>query len=145
MPQEPVQNYANHRSVDKSLYIITYLLIGAALCSVVAVYFGAIFFLLATLLIVFAVLGIMFRMRAYAVTVQDRVIRLEMQLRLERLLTDDLAGKGKELTKSQLIGLRFASDEEMPDLVRKVLAEGITTADDIKKLVKNWQADFLRV
>ncbi len=145
MAEQTTQNYVNHKSVDKSLYVITVMLLVAALLSIVSVSFGPIFSLLATLLIVFAVLGIMFRMRMYSVRVQDRVIRLEMRLRLERVLPAELAGKIPTLTLPQLIGLRFASDAELPDLVRKALDEKLTKSDDIKKLVKDWQADHLRV
>ena len=146
MPEHATQNYANHKTFDKSLYVITAVLIVAALFSMIAVSLEMpALSLAATLLIVFAIVGIMFRMRAYAVRVQDRVIRLEMRLRLERVLPGDLVSKIPALTLSQLIGLRFASDAELPDLMQKVLDSNLTESDDIKKLVKDWQADHLRV
>jgi hypothetical protein len=83
--------------------------------------------------------------RQFALTVQDRVIRLEMRLRLERLLPADLRTRISELTLDQLIALRFASDEELPDLCRTVLNEKLTDRKTIKKMVKNWTADYLRV
>lgn len=142
----PVQNYANHRSIDKSLYVIALVLILAALLSLSGAYLDMpVLTVAATMLIVLSVVGIMFRMRAYAVRVQDRVIRLEMRLRLERVLPEELASRIPALKMSQLVGLRFASDAELPGLVQKVLDGNITNADDIKKLVKDWQADFLRV
>ncbi|GMV90416.1 MAG: hypothetical protein AMXMBFR82_01940 [Candidatus Hydrogenedentota bacterium] len=145
MPRQ-TQNYANHRSHDKSLYIITLVLIIAALLSISAAYLDLpMLSAAAAILIVIAVVGIMFRMRAYAVRVQDRVIRLEMRLRLERVLPDELVSRIPALKLSQLVGLRFASDAELPALVQKVLDGNITNADDIKKLVKDWQADHLRV
>jgi hypothetical protein len=146
MSQQPVQNYANHRSNDKSLYVITLVLIVAALLSIASIYMDMpVLSAAATVLIVLSAVGIMIRMRAYSVRVQDRVIRLEMRLRLERVLPEDLAAKIPALKLSQLIGLRFASDAELPGLVQKVLDGNITNADDIKKLVKDWQADYLRV
>jgi hypothetical protein len=84
-------------------------------------------------------------MRAYATRLQDRIIRLETRLRLERVLPADLAAHIGELELTHLIGLRFASDAELPELVQKVLANKSMRADDIKKQVKNWQADNLRV
>ncbi len=83
--------------------------------------------------------------RQFALTVQDRMIRLEMRLRLAKVLPADLAQRIGELTVSQLIGLRFAGDEEIPDLVRKVLTEGIGDRTAIKRMVRNWQGDYLRV
>jgi len=145
MQHERPQNYSNHRSFDLNLYVITLLLLAAALCSGAGIVYGAGLYAASTLLIVLACLGTLLRVRVYALRVQDRIIRLEMRLRLDRVLTGDLEGKGETLSLRQLIGLRYASDEEMPELVRNVLAHNITNADDIKKLVKNWQADHLRV
>ncbi len=82
--------------------------------------------------------------RVQAVTVQDRVIRLEMRLRLRQLLPPDLQVHIQSLTLAQLIGLRFASDDELAELVREIVAGKLQTAKDIKLRVKNWQADFLR-
>ena len=82
--------------------------------------------------------------RAMALTVQDRVIRLEMRLRLQDALPQDLRSRMHELTRRQLVALRFASDREMPDLVREVLAGNLPTSKAIKGRVKDWQADYLR-
>jgi len=82
--------------------------------------------------------------RVQAISVQDRVIRLEMRLRLQQLLPPDLQGRIRELTPRQLIAMRFASDEEMPELAREVLAGNLSTTKAIKMHVKNWQGDFLR-
>jgi hypothetical protein len=82
--------------------------------------------------------------RLFAVTVQDRVIRLEETLRMERLLPPDLKGRIGELTRGQFVALRFASDAELPALVRKVLDERIVDQKAIKALVKDWRPDHLR-
>jgi len=82
-------------------------------------------------------------MRQFPVTVQDRVIRLEETLRLQRL-APDLAKRAGEFSPGQLVALRFASDEEFPALARKVLEEKLMDRTEIKKLVKNWRADYLR-
>ncbi len=83
--------------------------------------------------------------RAFATTVQDRVIRLEETLRMERLLPADLKPRIGELTRRQFVALRFASDAELPALVRKVLDERIGEPKAIKALVKDWRPDHLRV
>ena len=82
--------------------------------------------------------------RTMALTVQNRVIRLEMRHRLKESLPSDLQNRIKELTPKQLIALRFASDDEMPTLVREVLAGNLTSQRAIKERVKNWQGDYLR-
>jgi len=88
-------------------------------------------------------LGIMFA-RMFALSVQDRVIRLEERLRCERLLPQDLHARILEFGPGQLISLRFASDAEFPALARKVLDEKMTDRKTIKQQIKNWRADYLR-
>ncbi len=83
--------------------------------------------------------------RGFALKAQDRVIRLEMRLRMRELLPEDLQGRIDEFTPTQMVGLRFAGDAELPDLARKVLDENITAATPIKKLVTDWQGDYYRV
>jgi hypothetical protein len=82
--------------------------------------------------------------RNSVVAVQDRVIRLEMRLRLARVLPADLCSRISEFTVGQLVSLRFAGDAELPALARKVLDEKLDDRKAIKKLIKNWQADYLR-
>jgi hypothetical protein len=79
-----------------------------------------------------------------ALTVQDRVIRLEMRLRLRELLSPDLRSRINDLTHRQLVAMRFASDEELPELAREVLEGKLATSNEIKQRVKSWQADWLR-
>jgi hypothetical protein len=95
-------------------------------------------------LVAFALFGIAIYARNFALSVQDRVIRLEMRLRLERLLSPDLHGRIPGLTVEQLVGLRFAGDDELPALVREVLEKNITARKEIKRRIRNWQADHQR-
>jgi Family of unknown function (DUF6526) len=76
--------------------------------------------------------------------VQNRLIRLEERLRLQRLLPADLQPRIAEFTVAQLVSLRFASDAELPALARKVLDEKLDDRRAIKQLVKNWKPDYLR-
>lgn len=76
---------------------------------------------------------------------QDRIIRLEERTRLERVLPADLRGRVGELTERQLIAIRFAPDEEVPDLTRRALNGELKTPGDIKRAIRNWRADHLRV
>lgn len=82
--------------------------------------------------------------RMMAMTVQDRVIRLEERLRYERVLPADLKPRIGEFTVAQLVSLRFASDAELPTLARKVLDEKMSERKAIKQMVKTWRPDFLR-
>jgi hypothetical protein len=83
-------------------------------------------------------------MRTFPLTVQDRLIRLEMRLRLDRVLPADLKARIPDLTVSHLVALRFASDAELPALVREVLEGKTTRPKDIKQKIRDWQADHLR-
>lgn len=76
---------------------------------------------------------------------QDRIIRLEERTRLERLLPADLRGRVDELTARQLIAIRFAPDDEVPDLTRRALNGELKTPGDIKRAIRNWRADHFRV
>jgi hypothetical protein len=82
--------------------------------------------------------------RNSTLAVQNRLIRLEMRLRLAGVLPADLRPRIPEFTLSQLISLRFAGDGELPALARKVLDEKLDDRKAIKRLVKDWQADYLR-
>jgi len=92
----------------------------------------------------FALLTLALFARIFALTVQDRVIRLEMRLRLAELLPPDLRSRISEFTIVQLVSMRFASDAELPALARKVLDEKLSERTAIKRLVKDWQGDYLR-
>jgi hypothetical protein len=80
-------------------------------------------------------------LRMYVIRLQDRIVRLEMQIRLTSL------GCGAELRRlslRQLVALRFASDRELPALVDRAITENLT-ADAIKRAVTDWQSDLIRV
>lgn len=82
--------------------------------------------------------------RFFPLAVQDRVIRLEMRLRLARLLPAELAARGEELKRGQFVALRFASDAELPGLVRRVLDGELKTGKEIKQAIVDWQPDHFR-
>ncbi|HEX2600954.1 MAG TPA: DUF6526 family protein [Gemmatimonadaceae bacterium] len=89
-------------------------------------------------------LGIFFS-RSMPLRAQDRVIRLEEQLRLDRILPPDLRARIDELTPEQFIGLRFAPDEEVSELTGRSLSGELKTRTDIKRAIQNWRADHFRV
>ena len=89
-----------------------------------------------------ALLPVWFDARRNAQKMQDRIIRLEMQVRLARLLPGrDLAA----LLFPQVVALRFASDRELPSLVERVLKGDLRKPDEIKRAITDWQADWMRV
>ena len=138
------QTYKNHAKVVPAYHYFTFAL--------VAVYLFYRLYLLATgpsvptamgFVLAVALLMIMFWARIFALRVQDRVIRLEMQLRLMNA-APDLSPRFGEFTIDQLCGMRFASDAELPGLARTVLADKVADRRVIKKMVREWQADNLR-
>ena len=84
------------------------------------------------------------KVRLYALRVQDRLIRLEETLRMQRLLPADLQARIHDLSPAQLVGLRFASDGELADRVREALDQHLG-GEDIKKRVQTWRPDTFRV
>jgi hypothetical protein len=82
--------------------------------------------------------------RAFALAVQDRLIRLEMRLRLEKLLPAEQFARFDQIAPGQLVALRFASDAELPGLVAEVLEGKLSRPADIKRRIQNWQADWMR-
>jgi len=97
-----------------------------------------------SLVVALALATLAFYARLFALKVQDRVIRLEMRLRMMQLLPQELRPRITEFNVDQLVALRFAGDAELPALCRKVLNEKLTDRKAIKKLVQNWQPDYLR-
>jgi hypothetical protein len=138
------QAFANHAKVVPAYHYVTF--------GLVAVYLFYRLYLVVTgfslanamgLVAAVALLMIMFWARLFALRVQDRVIRLEMQLRMFNL-APDLSPRFGEFTLGQLCALRFASDAELPALARTVLADKVSDRTAIKKMVRDWQPDHAR-
>ena len=134
------QNYANHRHRSPGW-------VASALFAVLAFVLIVLFALrapsviaLALLLLSLAVLGLVGLIRRYVTRLQDRIIRLEMRLRLAAL---GRAPDVERLDVRQLIALRFASDAELPALLERAVAERLTP-DQIKRAVTAWQPDTMR-
>lgn len=146
MAQTKPQSYANHaRIVPPFHFVALPLLLIYFLWSAYRAFTA-----MSTETVMGALLGLAVLMaalfgRLFALAAQDRVIRLEMRMRLAEILPDDLKSRIMELTTKQLIALRFASDEEMAELVRAVLNDSIADQKTIKQRIKNWQADHQRV
>jgi hypothetical protein len=83
--------------------------------------------------------------RFMPVRAQDRIIRLEERTRLERVLPIDLRARIGDLTERQLIAIRFAPDDEVPELTRRTLNGELKSPGDIKRAIRSWRADHFRV
>ena len=152
MSAQPEQYFEIHVRQPTDTFVVLGAFLLAVILAVVGIFTNDLGILTREVLIALAVVaagvgGILNTMmsRGYSTKLQDRIIRLEMRLRLREILPDELAADVMDFTLSQLIGLRFASDEELPELARKVLDENITKAGDIKKMVRDWQPDHHRV
>jgi len=146
MANEKPQNLKNHTRLVPlfHFFVLPVLLInvGGAIHHLVraGISYNSVFgILMALALLLFAFYG-----RVFALTVQDRVIRLEMRLRLAQILPAELRPRIAEFTPAQLISLRFAGDAELPALARKVLDDKMNNRKAIKQLIKDWQGDYLR-
>jgi hypothetical protein len=144
MPNKP-QSYASHAKFDPpfhffvlpvlliNIFVVGYLLfrhpgIGGAWLLLVSV-------------ALFVLAG---RLRSWATHLQDRVIRVEERIRLAAILPEPLRLRIAELSDSQIVGLRFASDAELPALFQRALDERLSRSD-IKKTITDWRPDYSRI
>lgn len=144
MPRQP-QTYANHARFNPLYHFVASPIVGLFLVYAIVTLVRAPS--AANAITAVWALGIaagVFSARLMALRVQDRIIRLEMRLRLREVLPAPLAARIPELSVRQLIALRFASDAELPALVERTLQGEFERPRDIKRAVRDWQADYLR-
>ena len=92
-----------------------------------------------------ALMLLTFFVRLNPLKAQDRIIRLEERLRYQQALSPALCQQTNSLTPGQIIALRFADDAELEELVGAVVAGELDKPVEIKRAIKNWRADTLRV
>ena len=144
MANEKPQNFENHTRKVLAFGIGQLVLIVNLVGMLVALRHGITYRSVINVLVGAALIVLFGFARNSTLAVQDRLIRLEMRLRLAGLLPADLKPRIPEFTLDQLISLRFAGDAELPGLARKVLDDKLNDRKAIKKRVKDWQADYLR-
>ena len=146
MASQNAQNLGNHARFypPYHLFVAPILLLNIGWTIYHLVKIGISFESVLGVLMALALFVLAFCARIFALTVQDRVIRLEMRLRLAEVLPADLRPRIPEFTIAQLVSLRFAGDAELPVLARKVLDNKMNDRKAIKQLVKEWQGDYLR-
>jgi hypothetical protein len=152
MAEKVPQTFANHTRFDPAFHFFAAPVLLLGLLLALVHFFAHItqgdfrdhFHAFLLIVLALALLTLALKSRAYSLKVQDRVIRLEERLRLAMLLPEPLRARIPELTEAQLVGLRFASDAEIPKLVERTLKENLSRKD-IKKAIQNWRPDYWRV
>jgi hypothetical protein len=145
MAQPAPQTFENHVRMLPAYHYVAFPLF--VLNFFFALYQAVVHFSWANLMalgLALALVLLFFLARMMAVTVQDRVIRLEETLRMRALLPPDLQPRIGEFSVKQMVALRFAGDQELPDLARTVLDGKIEDQKAIKTMVRHWRADYLR-
>jgi hypothetical protein len=143
---EPVQNFKNHVKFVPAFHFVAVPLLLVNFFWTVRIAIatpttGAVIAATTALALVI----VAFLARIFALKAQDRVIRLEMRMRLRELLPSGLHSRIMDFTTGQLVALRFAGDAELADLAQTVLRDGITNQKQIKLMIKDWKADHQRV
>ncbi|HLB54040.1 MAG TPA: DUF6526 family protein [Gemmatimonadales bacterium] len=144
MAGDSVQTYANHRRLLVPWHVVALPILGANTVVQIIGFIQAPGLESAWNAVVAAALvTALICARWMTLRMQDRIIRLEETLRLELLLP----GRNHDierLSRDHLVGIRFASDAEVPHLVDRILAGELVSRDDVKRAVQHWRADHLR-
>ena len=139
------QNFKNHAKWVLGYHLITLLAILALIIGSIRSFINSsddnMYSASLLVLVSFIMLFMFYFLRTFALKAQDRAIGAEEKLRYFILTGKSLSNK---ITTRQIVGLRFASDEEFPTLVEKAENEKLSEKE-IKKLIKNWKADTYRV
>jgi hypothetical protein len=145
MAEKKPQTFANHGRFDPLFHFFALPIFGLSLLWSVVHFIRHPGLPSAVAFVVLAAATVVaLKSRAYSLRVQDRLIRLEERLRLATILSEPLRSRIPELTETQLIGLRFASDAELPALCERALSQSLARAD-IKKSIQSWRPDYWRV
>jgi hypothetical protein len=148
MSKSPEQNLKNHGRLDPPVHVVLFFILVVNLVfSVIHMirhredaYFIGPWFVVLSL----AAFIPFIKLRAYPLKVQDRVIRLEERIRLQALAPSEWHSQIYNLTEDQLIGLRFAADDEVVELAKQALEQSLTRKQ-IKERIKSWRADNWRI
>jgi uncharacterized membrane protein len=146
MSSELVQNYGSHRRYHRLFHFVTLpiLSINVIVTIVIAVrYFSLLALWNVVVALTLLLLGAI--VRFYATKNQDRIIRVEETVRLWRVLPEDLRPRIADLSTGQLVALRFCPDDELPEMIRAILAGEVRGRENIKRRIRNWRADNQRV
>lgn len=101
------------------------------------------FGLLAGCFFIVAWLSFMLRQH-YALNNQNRIVRLELRLRYYQITGKRLEELEDKLSFKQLAAVRFAGDDQLVELLEQALADNLSP-DEIKRKIRTWTADTMRV
>ena len=142
---ETTQTYANHRRVFPLYHLFA---LPVLLAHVIVTVVGAVrdprAWTLWMVVVALGLAGAAVANRASTLIVQNRLIGLEMRLRLATVLPVELCQRIPELDIKQLVGLRYAGDAELAGLVERCLRGELATADAVKRAVRQWRPDYVR-
>jgi len=145
MSENAPQSLKNHGRLDPPFHLVLFFTLFVNLVVAIVYLVRHPCFYSAWLVVLsLAVFILFFKIRLYPLKVQDRVIRLEERLRLQSLAPAEWHAQIYRLSEDQLIGLRFASDDEVVELARQALEQNLTRKQ-IKERIKSWRADNWRV
>jgi hypothetical protein len=145
MSEVKLQNLKNHGRIDPPYHMVLFAVLIVNLA--IAITYAATHFSIFTGWMAIMSLAVFIpfaKLRAYPLKVQDRVIRLEERLRLQALAPSEWHTQIYRLTEDQLIGLRFAADDEVVELAKQALEENLNRKQ-IKERIKSWRADDWRI
>ena len=145
MSETTLQNLKSHGRFDPSYhYVLGFFLIANLIFACIHLWHHKNISSCWFLVLSFVVFIPYIKLRTYPLKVQDRVIRLEERLRLQALAPAEWHAQIYRLNEDQLIGLRFAADDEVVELAKQTL-EGNLNRKQIKERIKSWRADNWRV
>ncbi len=145
MSESVTQNLKNHARFDPPFHFVLFLVVFANLVVSICFLVHHLCFYSAWLVVLSVVVFIpVLKLRQYPLKVQDRVIRLEERMRLQALAPAEWHTQIYRLNEDQLIGLRFASDDEVVELAKHALEHNLNRKQ-IKERIKSWRADNWRV
>jgi hypothetical protein len=145
MSKSESQNLKNHARFDPPFhFFLTFVFLGNLIVAIVYLVHHLCFYSAWLVLLSVALILALLKLRQYPIKVQDRVIRLEERLRLQALAPAEWHSQIYRLTEDQLIGLRFAADDEVVELAKQALEHNLNRKQ-IKERIKDWRADDWRV
>ncbi|HUD14100.1 MAG TPA: DUF6526 family protein [Terracidiphilus sp.] len=144
MSEKTPQNLKNHARTDAWFMVLGLIVLINLIVAIVSLLHVRNFHHVWVLILSLALIVLWLRVRQYPLKVQDRVIRLEERLRLQAMAPPEWQKQMQQLSEDQLIGLRFAGDDEVVALARQAHAENLNRKQ-IKERIRNWRADTWRV